>query len=112
MAITEHERLEMHLGLRKVLGDDVANTLMEHLPPSGWGDVARKYDVSMATDLINIRIDSLDRRMDVIDKRMDIIDKRLDAIERRLTIVITAGLTIGLALLGMQIQIMLSIANL
>ena len=105
MAITEHERLEMHLGLRKVLGDDVANTLMEHLPPSGWGDVARKYDVSMATDLINIRIDSLDRRMDVIDKRMD-------TIERRLTIVITAGLTIGLALLGMQIQIMLSIANL
>lgn len=112
MATTEHERLEMHLGLRKALGDDVANTLMEHLPPSGWGDVARKYDVSMATDLINIRIDSLDRRMDVIDKRMDIIDKRLDAIERRLTIVITAGLTIGLALLGMQIQIMLSIANL
>ena len=105
MAITEHERLEMHLGLRKVFGDDVANTLMEHLPPSGWGDVARKYDVSMATDLINIRIDSLDRRMDVIDKRMD-------TIERRLTIVITAGLTIGLALLGMQIQIMLSIANL
>ena len=105
MATTEHERLEMHLGLRKALGDDVANTLMEHLPPSGWGDVARKYDVSMATDLINIRIDSLDRRMDVIDKRMD-------TIERRLTIVITAGLTIGLALLGMQIQIMLSIANL
>lgn len=54
MATTEHERLEMHLGLRKVLGDDVANTLMEHLPPSGWGDVARKYDVSMATDLISI----------------------------------------------------------
>lgn len=71
---------------------------MGYQPPSGWGDVARKYDVSMATDLINIRIDSPDRRMDVI--------------ERRLTIVITAGLTIGLALLGMQIQIMLSIANL
>ena len=83
----------------------MAEALMGYRPPSGWGDVARKYDVSMATDLINIRIDSLDRRMDVIDKRMD-------TIERRLTIVITAGLTIGLALLGMQIQIMLSIANL
>ena len=112
MATTEHERLEMHLGLRKVLGDDVANTLMEHLPPSGWGDVARKYDVSMATDMINIRIDSLDRRMDVIEKRMDVIEKRLDAIERRLNVVITVGMAIGLALLGMQAQIMLSIANL
>ena len=28
----------MHLGLRNTLGDDVAGTLMEHLPPSGWAD--------------------------------------------------------------------------
>jgi hypothetical protein len=41
----------------------MAEALMEYPAPSGWGDVARKYDVSMATDVINIRIDSLDRRM-------------------------------------------------
>jgi hypothetical protein len=83
----------------------MAEALMGYPAPSGWGDVARKYDVSMATDMINIRIDSLDRRMDVVEKR-------LDAIERRLNVVITVGMTIGLALLGMQAQIMLSIANL
>ena len=46
MAISEAQRFEMHLGLRNTLGDDVANSLMEHLPPSGWSDVARTSDVN------------------------------------------------------------------
>ena len=111
MATTEQERLEMHLGLRKALGENVANTLMEHLPPSGWGDVARKHDITMALDMINLRIDGVERRMDLIEKRMEMIEKRMDAIEQRLGIVITVGLAIGLALLGLQVQIMLSLAG-
>ena len=39
---------------------DVANPLMEHLPPSGWSDVARASDVNrleteMREDFKNIR---------------------------------------------------------
>ena len=45
MTVTEAQRLEMHLQLRKHLGDTVADTLVEHLPPTGWGDVARKSDI-------------------------------------------------------------------
>ena len=45
MPITEGDRFEMHLEFRKFLGDKVAETLMEHLPPLGWADVARKSDV-------------------------------------------------------------------
>ena len=111
MATTEQERLEMHLGLRKVLGDDVANTVMAHLPPSGWGDVARKHDVLMAVDMIGMRVDAIDRRIDMLDKRMDLIEKRMDHIERRLGIITTVGLTFGLALLALQVQIMLSLAG-
>ena len=125
MAITEQERLEMHLGLRKVLGDDVANTVMAHLPPSGWGDVARKHDVLTAVDMIGMRVDAIDRRIEMLDKRMDLIekkmdhiekrldqvDKRMDHIERRLGIITTVGLTFGLALLALQVQIMLSLAG-
>jgi hypothetical protein len=70
---------------------------MEHLPPSGWGDVARKHDITMALDMINLRIDGVERRLDVL--------------ERRIGIVITVGLAIGLALLGLQVQIMLSLAG-
>ena len=43
--ISEAQRFEMHSKLRNLMGDEVANTLMEHLPPSGWADVARKSDV-------------------------------------------------------------------
>ena len=45
MTISEAQRFDMQVGLRSSLGDDVANTLMEHLPPSGWSDVARKQDI-------------------------------------------------------------------
>ena len=46
MAISEVQRFEMHLGLRNTLGDGVANSLMEHLPPRGWSDVARTADLN------------------------------------------------------------------
>jgi len=65
----------------------------------------------MALDMINLRIDGVERRMDLIEKRMEMIEKRMDSIERRLGIVITVGLAIGLALLGLQVQIMLSLAG-
>ena len=50
MTITEADRFEMHLELRKFLADKVAETLMEHLPPSGWGDVARRSDIDHLRD--------------------------------------------------------------
>ena len=45
--ITEAQRFEMHTCLRGLMGEEVANTMMEHLPPSGWSDVARKSDLEL-----------------------------------------------------------------
>ena len=59
MTSSEAQRFEMHLGLRNLLGDEVANSLMEHLPPSGWSDVARTGDI----DRIDARIDRLEADM-------------------------------------------------
>jgi len=59
MTSSEAQRFEMHLGLRNLLGDEVANSLMEHLPPSGWSDVARTGDI----DRIDARIDRLEAEM-------------------------------------------------
>ncbi len=59
MTISEAQRFEMHLGPRNTLGDVVANSLMEHLPPSGWSDVARTGDI----DRIDTRIDRLEADM-------------------------------------------------
>ena len=87
MTITEAKRFAMHRELKKALGDDVADTMMEHLPPTGWADVARK------DDLVAVRHD-------------------IERLERRLGTVIAVGVAFGLALLALQVQIMLSIANL
>lgn len=59
MTVSEAKRFEMHLGLRNILGDEVANSLMEHLPPSGWSDVARTGDI----DRLEARIDRLEADM-------------------------------------------------
>ncbi|HVV75551.1 MAG TPA: hypothetical protein VHC43_05895 [Mycobacteriales bacterium] len=45
MTISETARREMHTRLVEILGTEVADTLMEHLPPVGWGDVATKRDI-------------------------------------------------------------------
>ena len=87
MSVSEAERFDLQVGLRLLLGDDMANTLMEHLPPSGWSDVARTRDI-------------------------EFIDKRIGMLEKRLNVVITVGIACGLALIALQVQIMLSISHL
>jgi hypothetical protein len=87
MSISEAQRFDMQIGLRQQLGDDVANTLMEHLPPSGWSDVARTRDI-------------------------EFIDKRIGMLVKRLDIAISVGIACGLALIALQVQIMLSISHL
>ena len=47
MAITEEARFQLFEKLRKALGAEEAATLMEHLPPVGWADVATSRDVAL-----------------------------------------------------------------
>ena len=76
MTISETARLDMLSGLRTHVGEAVANTLMEHLPPGGWYDVARTGDF----DRIEIRLDKLDNRIDKLEARLD---DRIDKLEVR-----------------------------
>lgn len=80
MSASDAQRFELHLELKRILGDDVADNLMDYLPPTSWSDVARKRDI--------------------------------DVLERRMNVAITGGLAFALALLALQVQIVLSIANL
>jgi hypothetical protein len=49
--IDEHHRHQLHAHLTDVLGTEPADTLMEHLPPVGWADVATKQDLEHASAL-------------------------------------------------------------
>jgi len=47
MAIDDRARLDLYQRLEEVLGPEPAATMMAHLPPSGWGDVATKADLAL-----------------------------------------------------------------
>lgn len=112
MATTESSRLEMHLKLKSVLGDKVADTMMDHLPPTGWADVARQSDIDHLAalmdarfagmdyriDSLDTRINALDKRIDSLDKRIDLLDKRIDSLEARMVhgMWMLAGLSVTL----------------
>jgi hypothetical protein len=63
MTITESDRLDMHQALRTALGDTVGDIVMEHLPPTGWGDVARKSDIDYLAQLMETRFGYLESRL-------------------------------------------------
>ncbi|HEY1118387.1 MAG TPA: hypothetical protein VGE43_11825 [Acidimicrobiales bacterium] len=66
MAISEHDRYELHKWLIDNAGEQVAETLMAHLPPTGWADVATKRDLDLLTATLRGEMHEL--RADVNDK--------------------------------------------
>jgi len=68
------------------MGDDVANTLMEHLPPSGWTDVARKSDI-------------------------DALQKQMDRMNNSMKLLIGSVITVSAAIIVMLAQLQISISQ-
>lgn len=67
MTISDQSRYDLHRRLAEVLGPEQAATLMEHLPPVGWADVATKRDLDhlalelrseMATGFAEVRLNT------------------------------------------------------
>ena len=94
MSISEAERFDMQVDLRSHLGDHVANILMEHLPPSGWSDVARKQD------------------FEPISYRIGNIEKELTRINSTLKVIIGGVLTVSAAIIVLLIQLNQNISSL
>jgi hypothetical protein len=72
MAISEASRHEMHTKLEEVLGAQVAATMMEHLPPVGWADVATKHDLEMQTVLMKRDLDTQTALLDGRFERVEL----------------------------------------
>ena len=56
MTIDEHQRYQLHQTLEAHLGTEAAATLMAHLPPVGWADVATKRDLDNLGDKLRVEI--------------------------------------------------------
>lgn len=56
MAISEEARYALHRALEDHIGREHANTLMEHLPPVGWADVATKRDLDGSVLLLRTEL--------------------------------------------------------
>ena len=57
MAVGEGQRRAMHAGLVDKLGQEVADVLVDHLPPVGWADVATKADLQHLGEMLNLKFD-------------------------------------------------------
>ena len=75
---SEAERFTLHQTLRTLMPEAVADTLMSHLPPAGWSDVARRADIDALRSEFFARSDQNDSRMDRMDSRFDMIEARMD----------------------------------
>lgn len=63
MTITEEARYQLYKKLEATLGPDDTNTLMEHLPPVGWADVATKADLAHLQTMAQAEVATLEAKM-------------------------------------------------
>jgi hypothetical protein len=79
MPSSEAERFTLHQTLRGLMPEAVADTLMSHLPPTGWSDIARTADI----DAQSLRFDRIDQKFVEIDARFDRIDAKFVEIDAK-----------------------------
>ena len=84
MVVDERSRHELYRRLEEVLGPEAATTLIEHLPPVGWADVATKQDLASLEERIELRFARVDDRFARVDDRFAQVDERFDRLEERL----------------------------
>lgn len=72
MAITEQSRYELHRHLIETMGEERAETLMAHLPPVGWADVATKQDIEHLRVATTKDIEHLATRAGLADVRTEL----------------------------------------
>ncbi|MFM7525839.1 MAG: hypothetical protein ACKO48_04900 [Actinomycetota bacterium] len=128
---SEAERFTLHQTLRGLMPEAVADTLMSHLPPAGWSDVARTSDIEelrVATkhDIQELRVatkhdidalrDATKHDIDLLAVRLDNVETRLESIEGKLgdlasmkRYVVTTGIALATLISGFGVPLLLAV---
>ena len=72
MTVSDAQRRALHEGLVKKLGADVADTLMDYLPPAGWSDLARRSDLDNLEHSLRLEMQAMESRLEAkIDQKLN-----------------------------------------
>lgn len=111
MVLDERSRHQLYLRLEEALGPDAATTLMEHLPPVGWADVATKRDLDALEQRLEHGFETMDHRFQTIEHRLETLEERIDlrseALENKLLAAFRGELQAALTTQSRQLAIAL-----
>ena len=82
MPVDDLTRLNLHRRLDEVLGPDDADTLMAHLSPVTWNDVATKHDLQAQDALLRAEMSVL--RSEVVGLRSELRGEVARTAERQI----------------------------
>jgi hypothetical protein len=86
----------MHQTLAEALGREAADVLMEHLPPSGWGDIARRADLNHVESVLRLELQSLESRLDARFAGLDAKLSERMVVQTRTIMVGIGGMVVAL----------------
>lgn len=78
-AITERARRDLYEHAEGTWGKETADTLMAHLPPVGWADVATKSDLALLKSEVGLVRSDLATTAELFRKDLIIVEERLTA---------------------------------
>ena len=107
MVISEQLRRRLHETLVDQLGADMADALMEHLPPSGWADVARQSDLDHLGTTLRLEMQAMEARLNGrLESGLSSLNARVSGLEARLVDKMNTQLrTIMLGMVAMVIAV-------
>jgi hypothetical protein len=86
MSVDEPVRLRLHRRLSELLAAELADAMMESMPPMRWDQLATKDDIERLDaradrleGLIAAQGERMENRFDVLGERFDALGERLDA---------------------------------
>ncbi len=100
MTVDERSRHELYRKLEQVLGSTEAATLMEHLPPLGWGGVATKHDIDELRVVTKHEFEQLEDRLTAKFRGELLAQTRMIIFALLGTVITMGGVTIAALQLG------------
>src|SRR5262245_6445980 len=64
MSVSEHDRHQLFTWFEEHMGSERAVTMMNMLPPTGWGDVATRRDLELLEARIDAKFDQFEARLE------------------------------------------------